>query len=113
MRCKKGFEIEVLMSPNGYYLGTRNEIEMPNCRISYYYPRQTLAEKALKEHFAVRNKLENRACSGGNCFEWQIEFTCEICGYKSDKILDFCKTEEAGKMYFCKKCCEKDIEVEK
>jgi hypothetical protein len=69
MTCKKGYEIQVLMSGAGYYIGTMDNTYGPNCRISEYFPRRDMAEKALKTGFKQRDCMENDHCSGGNCFE--------------------------------------------
>lgn len=69
LTCKKGYEIQVLMSGAGYYIGTMDNTYGPNCRISGYFPTREAAEKASKTRFEKRQCMENDYCSGGNCFE--------------------------------------------
>lgn len=70
MTCCKGKELQVLMSAAGYYIGTMDNTYVPNCRISYYYyPTREAATRAMKNGFEQRDCMENKACSGGDCFE--------------------------------------------
>lgn len=73
MICRKGFEIEILKSAAGCYIGTRDKEGFPNCRISgycevdYFSP---LLEENI-DLFANRQTgcIENEYCNGGEgCF---------------------------------------------
>ena len=67
MKCKKGFDIQVWSSAVGYYLGTKDENGMPNCRISDYAETKDQAEKM--EMTRQFNCIENEYCNGGSgCF---------------------------------------------
>jgi hypothetical protein len=37
MKCIKGYKLQVLKSPAGYYLGTVDKDGFPNCRVSIEY----------------------------------------------------------------------------
>lgn len=39
-KCIKGYELKVFKSPAGYYVGTVDEEEIPNCKISGYYKKE-------------------------------------------------------------------------
>ena len=65
VKCRKGYNIEVLKSAAGYYIGTKDEEGFPNCRISGY---------SDKEADLIPNRqvgcIENEYCNGGKgCFE--------------------------------------------
>ena len=67
-KCSKGFEIQVLQSGAGFYLGTIDDWE-PNCRCSVeYYATREAAETALHTGWTIRQCVENQFCSGGRCF---------------------------------------------
>lgn len=71
MKCIKGYEIRVLHSGAGFYIGTYDDSEGPNCRISYdYFKTKEGAEEALKTlNFQIRNCVENNFCNKGRrCF---------------------------------------------
>ena len=62
MKCRRGYEIQVLQSGAGYYLGTFGE-DGPQCRISTGYAKtRELAEKNL---IPDRVCMENMFCNGG------------------------------------------------
>lgn len=67
MKCKNGYTLEVCRSAAGFYLGTKDEMGCPNCRLSDYAP---TAEEA--EHLLLLRQfgcIENEACHGGKgCF---------------------------------------------
>ena len=74
MKCRKGFDLEVMQSGAGYYIGTRDDEGFPNCRITGYYSKKG-AELALKEDFEnkiflhMRICVENNFCNDGKgCF---------------------------------------------
>lgn len=62
MKCKKGYEIQVLRSGAGYYLGTVDELGFPNCRVSIDYARTR--EEAEKYLIPDRVCEENLFCNG-------------------------------------------------
>lgn len=67
MKCKKGYEIQVLHCGMGYYIGTFSE-EGPYCRISaQYWKKKENAEKALAAmNFKDRAyAMEVQFCNGG------------------------------------------------
>lgn len=71
MKCIKGYEIKVLRSGAGYYLGTTDKEGFPNCRMSTnYYKTETLAAWALLNNvFSERECIENVSCNNGaGCF---------------------------------------------
>lgn len=71
MKCRQGFEIKVLSSPAGTYLGTKDEDGFANCRCTGYYKYKNVAEQhLLDESFTVRDCMENNFCNGGlGCFK--------------------------------------------
>ena len=67
-KCIKGFEVKVLRSAAGYYIGTLDEEGFPYCRVSKeYYSTQEDAEKALADKsFTERTHcVEVEFCNGG------------------------------------------------
>ena len=68
MQCKKGFEIQPMHSPMGYYMGTVDERGLPNCRVSTRYAKTH--EEALKLSLDRQSGcIENEFCNGGKgCF---------------------------------------------
>lgn len=71
--CRKGFEIQVLSSGAGYYIGTFDPKEGPNCRISKdYWKKKEDAVKALESMSFVDRSyaIENEFChEGRGCLE--------------------------------------------
>lgn len=68
MKCKHGYEIQVLHSSKGYYRGTVDSEGVPNCRISRCYAfRKDDAENLPLDR--QLNCIENEYCNRGNgCF---------------------------------------------
>lgn len=67
MICKEGYEVKPCKSAAGYYMGTFDPEEGPNCRISSGYAKT--AEEAEKLPLDRQDALENLACNGcGRCF---------------------------------------------
>lgn len=61
MKCKKGYELQCMKSPAGYYIGTRDNEGFPNCRISGYFKEPV--EPAI--HLLNRmDAMENQFCHG-------------------------------------------------
>jgi hypothetical protein len=63
-KCKKGYVVEILKTPAGYYIGTKDEEGLPNCRISGY------SENGIG---LIPDRqvgcIENEYCNGGmGCF---------------------------------------------
>lgn len=68
MKCKKGYEIQVLKSAAGFYLGTLDEDGLPNCRISSAYATNEEDAKTLPMTRQT-GCIENEFCnSGTGCF---------------------------------------------
>lgn len=68
MKCIKGFEVEVMKSPAGFYLGTKDKEGFPNCRISGYCQSKELAPYLIPNR--QTNCIENEYCNGGRgCFD--------------------------------------------
>lgn len=67
MKCVNGKEIKVMQSGAGFYLGTSCEYGGPYCRVSGYYPDAETAQDALEYGFELRQCMENKSCSGGQC----------------------------------------------
>ena len=63
MKCIKGYVVEVMKSPAGYYLGTRDPEGFPNCRISGYCQSKELAPYLIPNR--QTNCIENEYCNGG------------------------------------------------
>lgn len=62
-KCARGYEIEVLRSGAGYYLGTVDEIGCPNCRITNYFAdRDELLNSAFVERKCPENDFCNKSC---------------------------------------------------
>ena len=66
MKCIKDYEIKVMQSGAGYYIGT-TEDGCPYCRLSAdYYSTRAEAEQAMRElSFMPRVAAENIFCNGG------------------------------------------------
>jgi len=65
MKCIKGYEIRVLKSAAGFYIGTTEEEGFPMCRISGYYPTEEAAQTALNNKTFYRFAEEISFCNGG------------------------------------------------
>ena len=71
MKCSRGFELTVLHSAAGYYIGTEDfdgelRCDVPNCRISgYYATRDEALADLIHRNFIVRRSIENDFCSQG------------------------------------------------
>ena len=65
MKCIKGYEIRVLKSAAGFYIGTTEEEGFPMCRISSYYPTKDAAQTALDNKTFYRFAEEISFCNGG------------------------------------------------
>lgn len=68
MKCRQEYEVEVLKSGAGYYIGTLDEMCCPNCRLSQnYYKTKEEAQKVLDTlSFATRSyAMEIEFCNGG------------------------------------------------
>lgn len=63
MKCIKGYEVKVMKSPAGYYLGTEDPAGFPNCRISGYCQNKDLAPYLIPNR--QTNCIENEYCNGG------------------------------------------------
>ena len=64
MKCIKGYEIEVLHSAAGYYIGTFCK-DGPNCRVSNYYKTEKQAKVALDTATFGRYAAEIDFCNNG------------------------------------------------
>ena len=62
MKCNKGHEIQVLLSGDGYYVGTLDEAYEFNCKVSDNY--FLLRSNAVKEF----DRLKNMDNSCGKCY---------------------------------------------
>lgn len=79
MKCIKGFEVKVLNSAAGYYIGTLDEENFPMCRISSYYKTKEAAQRALDKFTFHRFAEEINFCNHGyECIPPQGPFT--LCG---------------------------------
>lgn len=68
MKCIKGYEIRVLKSVAGYYIGTVDEEGFPNCRITTQYAETGTGALILPLDRQV-GCSENEFCNGGKgCF---------------------------------------------
>lgn len=67
--CACGYTAEVLHTPAGYYVGTVDPEEGPQCRCSGYYASKEEAEEALRYRTFDLVCDENIFCNGGwGCF---------------------------------------------
>jgi hypothetical protein len=66
--CVRGYELKVLHSAAGYYIGTVDEDGLPNCRLSEKYWKGSVeAQKAL-DTLCFRDRsyaIETQYCNGG------------------------------------------------
>ena len=66
-KCIKGYEVKVMKSPAGYYLGTCDEDGFPNCRISSYCHTEEIASYLIPNR--QTGCIENEYCNKGRgCF---------------------------------------------
>ena len=76
MKCIKGYEVKVMTSEAGCYIGTHDEEGFPMCRISSYYKTQESAQKALDKCAFHRFAEEINFCNHGyDCIPPQGPFT--------------------------------------
>ena len=68
MKCIKGYEVEPQRSTAGYFMGTVDEEQMLNCRLTTQYAKTR--EGALKLPIDRECATENVFCNGGcgQCF---------------------------------------------
>lgn len=67
MKCIKGFDVQVLHSPNGFYMGAVDCDGNPICRLSSKHERSR--EKAKSLVLDRQGDKENIQCNGcGKCF---------------------------------------------
>ena len=67
--CRKGYEVTILSSAAGYYIGTRDKEGFPNCRLSSGYAK-TVAEARENLNADRQRAEENAFCNGcGCCFK--------------------------------------------
>ena len=67
MKCIKGYEVEPLRSGAGYYMGTFDPEDGPNCRLTTSYAKTPEEAKGLPLDRQIA--YENVFCNGcGNCF---------------------------------------------
>lgn len=69
IKCKHGFEVTVLRSEAGYYIGTLED-GAPSCRITGYGSEETMKAmlpRVVSEGFPFRDCYENNFCGNGNC----------------------------------------------
>lgn len=70
--CKKGYEIKPYKSNSGWYLGTFDPEEGPNCRLSQ--KNAATKEEALQLDLNRCSAIENMFCAGpGGCCIREIE----------------------------------------
>lgn len=71
-KCNRGYELQVLSSAAGFYIGTITNEGEPMCRFSaQYYKTRARAEEVLEtERFERNNSIENQYCRNpyGSCF---------------------------------------------
>ena len=68
MQCIKGYEVEPQRSAAGYFMGTFDPIEGPNCRLTTRYAKT--AAEAEKLPLDRQNAAENFFCNKcGKCFK--------------------------------------------
>ena len=63
MKCSKDYELQVLHSNAGYYIGTLDEFGAPNCRLTNYYQSKDDASNDLDhKSYKVRDAVEVNWC---------------------------------------------------
>jgi|GEM_PF-2910290 len=65
LKCNKGYEVKVLKSGAGYYVGTYAPQEGPNCRISGYFKSPTELTVGDLLLACTRICSENEFCNDG------------------------------------------------
>ena len=70
-KCKKGCTVEIMASPAGFYMGTKDEDGLPNCRISGYCRSKEMAAYLIPNR--QTNCMENEWCNGGTGCELREE----------------------------------------
>ncbi len=77
MKCRRGYELEVLQSGAGWYVGTKDGW-MPNCRLTEYFGTAEttvdiltcMEEDVVSRAVYVRDSADNDFCNGcKGCFE--------------------------------------------
>jgi len=126
LMCKKGFQVQVLSSGAGYYIGTIDDWE-PNCRVSGHYGKKEHAAKAMENRNFFRDCVENSFCNGGaGCGIKEVQYSadnsytqCEECDPEDCKICNECiciLSEKAQKPFtFCTEannlCCSNCVRI--
>lgn len=70
VKCKKGYVIKILDCNAGFYIGTWDREEGPNCRLSarYYKTKEEAADLLKNGGWTTRSQsVENLFCNGGDC----------------------------------------------
>ncbi len=96
MKCIKGYEVKVMKSAAGYYIGTYDNEGFPMCRISDYYKTQESAQRALDKFRFYRFAEEISFCNHGyDCIPPHGPFT--LCGEEGQEEfeLEFEDLDEA------------------
>ena len=75
MKCAQQYELKVLKSAAGFFIGTADEDGSVNCRISHdYFDTKEEAQKALNTRSfktrmtAIENQFCFRSCGADRCF---------------------------------------------
>lgn len=68
MKCRRGYEIRPYKSAAGWYMGTRDELGYPQCRLSADYAKteDDAWDLPLSREYAMENAFchANRGCMG-------------------------------------------------
>ena len=68
MKCRHGYEVQILKSGAGYYWGTKDPEDFPNCRISRGYAK-TIEDAKKLPWDRQSGCIENEWCNKGRgCF---------------------------------------------
>lgn len=79
MKCIRGYEVKIMNSAAGYYIGTLDDEGFPMCRISSYYKTQESAQKALDKCTFHRFAEEINFCNHGcDCIPPQGPFILHV-----------------------------------
>ena len=62
-KCVRGYEVQILKSGAGFYIGTLDEDGFPMCRMSNEYAKTH--KQAIETLWADRTCMENMFCNGG------------------------------------------------